>query len=296
MQDMSSCYDLYSLAGEPIVVIRYRHLTICDNNHCASALLDEFYARAEEAAEFNDMRYRDEDQVDPCVYSTFSKLTKGLFGLFDIETVRAGLMLLIRKKYIKAWQIGEIGTEDEVQLKILCDQKAVRQACEPYYTAIQAERNKELAEIRAREAERIAKLPPPPPPPTSEEIAQKQYEEMLTRENKRVEQHVKRAIKAKLHATLTLEQWLETLEYFQWKCAYCQEEEYTLLEHFIPINHEGGTTQSNCVPACHGCNAVKKGWHPHRIPNSQNAARVRQSIERVQQYLTTFSNVEEEDE
>src|SRR6266536_1205759 len=39
-----------------------------------------------------------------------------------------------------------------------------------------------------------------------------------------------------LPATLTLRQWLATLDYFAWKCAYCQKQSHKIMEHFIPIS------------------------------------------------------------
>lgn len=55
---------------------------------------------------------------------------------------------------------------------------------------------------------------------------------------------------------LTLAQWLETLEYFNHKCAYCGKHDYEFIEHYLPV-HVAGTTVSNCVPACASCNALK---------------------------------------
>ena len=54
---------------------------------------------------------------------------------------------------------------------------------------------------------------------------------------------------------LTMEQWLETLEYFDYKCAYCGGD-YEVIEHYLPI-YKAGTTVSNCVPACLQCNIMK---------------------------------------
>ena len=54
---------------------------------------------------------------------------------------------------------------------------------------------------------------------------------------------------------LTMEQWLETLEHFDYKCAYCGGS-YEIIEHYLPISI-AGTTVSNCVPACSRCNAMK---------------------------------------
>jgi hypothetical protein len=39
-----------------------------------------------------------------------------------------------------------------------------------------------------------------------------------------------------LPATLTLRQWIATLDYFDWTCTYCQEQPYKIMEHFIPVS------------------------------------------------------------
>jgi hypothetical protein len=57
-------------------------------------------------------------------------------------------------------------------------------------------------------------------------------------------------------ADLTIEQWEKALVYFGNKCAYC-DGNYEYLEHYIPLSRGGGTTASNCVPACAKCNARK---------------------------------------
>jgi hypothetical protein len=54
---------------------------------------------------------------------------------------------------------------------------------------------------------------------------------------------------------LTMEQWLETLRYFDYKCAYCGGN-YEVIEHYLPV-HKAGKTVSNCVPACFSCNVMK---------------------------------------
>jgi hypothetical protein len=64
-----------------------------------------------------------------------------------------------------------------------------------------------------------------------------------------------RAKKAGARHDLTMEQWLETLEYFDHKCAYCGGL-YDVIEHYLPV-HKAGTTVSNCIPACLHCNIMK---------------------------------------
>ena len=73
-------------------------------------------------------------------------------------------------------------------------------------------------------------------------------EERLRGQNQRAEQ-------AGARHDLTMEQWLETLEYFDNKCAYCGRK-YEVIEHYLPV-YKAGTTVSNCVPACLQCNVMK---------------------------------------
>jgi 5-methylcytosine-specific restriction endonuclease McrA len=72
-----------------------------------------------------------------------------------------------------------------------------------------------------------------------------------------------RARKAGLPATLTWREWKKTLDDFHHWCAYCRNNPYYVLEHFIPLGQQGsGTTVDNCVPACAGCNRRKGGKAP----------------------------------
>lgn len=64
-----------------------------------------------------------------------------------------------------------------------------------------------------------------------------------------------RAKQAGARHDLTMEQWQETLEYFDYKCAYCGGG-YEVIEHYLPV-YKAGTTVSNCVPACLHCNNMK---------------------------------------
>jgi len=56
----------------------------------------------------------------------------------------------------------------------------------------------------------------------------------------------------------TKEQWLETLQIFNHRCAYCLKPlKCADREHLIPITRGGNNTQSNVVPACRSCNVKK---------------------------------------
>ena len=95
--------------------------------------------------------------------------------------------------------------------------------------------------------------------------------EYRLKEWRRVQNQIHRAEEIGAKATLTLRQWLITVEYFDDLCAYCQKRPFTQLDHFIPIGlPDGGTTLSNCVPACGLCNRRKAWINPHSIrPISQ---------------------------
>jgi 5-methylcytosine-specific restriction endonuclease McrA len=82
----------------------------------------------------------------------------------------------------------------------------------------------------------------------------------IRREISRVYRARARARQRKLSATLELIDWLDTLDHFDWKCAYCQKHIHEVLEHFIRIDDGGGTTVQNCVPACNSCNQRKERY------------------------------------
>jgi len=104
------------------------------------------------------------------------------------------------------------------------------------------------------------------------------------REYQRMYSNISRANGAWLASTLTFPQWIATLDYFGWICAYCQKGPYQAFEHFIPMSLGGGTTADNCVPACARCDGVKSKKHPDFVTGIS-----REDIERVQAYLMNFS-------
>jgi hypothetical protein len=78
----------------------------------------------------------------------------------------------------------------------------------------------------------------------------------IIREINRVEAQVFRARALRAEATLTLVDWLMVLEAFHWQCAYCQAKPFQVMSYLIPLPG-GGTTASNCVPACYSCRRYK---------------------------------------
>ncbi len=76
--------------------------------------------------------------------------------------------------------------------------------------------------------------------------------QLLIRELDRVERQCFRARTLHAEATLSLVEWIEVLNYFHWRCAYCQEQPVQVMSHFLPIS-QAGTTALNCLPACYRC-------------------------------------------
>lgn len=101
----------------------------------------------------------------------------------------------------------------------------------------------------------------------------------IVTEKERIHRHNIKSRKSNCKADLTIEQWTQTLEYFNHACAYCGGT-YEIIEHYIPVSRGGGTTASNCVPACDRCNNVKdnRGNQSMRIYNNR----------RVIDYLTSL--------
>jgi 5-methylcytosine-specific restriction endonuclease McrA len=85
-------------------------------------------------------------------------------------------------------------------------------------------------------------------------------------QRKVIKRHKDKSTQAGLPATLEVYEWIFTLKYFDGKCAYCQEQPYQELDHFVPPEAGGGTTAKNCVPACYACNHDKSNFDPTYLP------------------------------
>lgn len=72
------------------------------------------------------------------------------------------------------------------------------------------------------------------------------------------------ARKLELPDTLTAEEWLNCLSYFDNKCAVCGSSETLHADHWIPLNHSDckGTVSDNIVPLCKSCNCSKQDTLP----------------------------------
>ncbi len=74
------------------------------------------------------------------------------------------------------------------------------------------------------------------------------------------------ARKRALPDTLTYDQWLNSITYWQGCCAYCGKElgQTPTVDHWIPLNNPScpGTVAENIVPACVSCNCSKNDTDP----------------------------------
>lgn len=67
----------------------------------------------------------------------------------------------------------------------------------------------------------------------------------------------RRSLKQGSVSNYSAEEWLKTLKYFKFKCAYCGCTENLVQDHFIPLSKGGGYIPSNIIPTCVFCNSSK---------------------------------------
>lgn len=79
---------------------------------------------------------------------------------------------------------------------------------------------------------------------------------VIIRERRRIKRALRRAKLSKLPFTLTIHEWLNTLNVYGWRCALCRGP-FETLEHVLPLSEGGGTTVENCVPCCKYCNSSR---------------------------------------
>src|SRR5437588_2742470 len=104
------------------------------------------------------------------------------------------------------------------------------------------------------------------------------------REAHRVYQQLRRAQESGLPATLTLDEWLQTINQFGGLCAYCLEAPFDSMDHLLPVTHGGGTVVENCVPVCNRCNSRKSGRIAYQEHGTDSF------IQKVEQVRTVLSN------
>lgn len=92
--------------------------------------------------------------------------------------------------------------------------------------------------------------------------------------------------------TFSAQDWLNTKEYFNNRCAYCDSETELLIEHAIPINKErlGEHRLGNIVPSCKKCNELKANKdYKEFLGNNTDA------ISRIEKYMESKNYIPLED-
>jgi 5-methylcytosine-specific restriction endonuclease McrA len=88
-------------------------------------------------------------------------------------------------------------------------------------------------------------------------------------------QRRKRGRKKNAPGNHTLEQWLDRVTFYGWRCAYCGtllESETLTQDHRIPLSRGGSEWASNLVPACRSCNSRKHNTSEREWKNKKLAA------------------------
>ncbi len=265
---------------EPAIVLRQRYLILVENKLCAALLLDVLKASADW-------------QTQEFVTSTLQRLQEALFGVFELSEIGSALRLLLEREYIflapepDVTKFHAYEQDKDMQLiplnggRYFAYKKQVidERETDPYTFLV--DRSRILLLSKAYETLHF---------PGRREIALKRLRERYKTEEARVARHNAIAASELLPATLNLIEWISTLNYFQWRCAYCRGP-YHLIEHYIPIVHggeptwSGGTTWSNCVPACRSCNGKKGTQHPSLV-------RTMPALGRVERYLAAIRTIE----
>jgi len=95
-------------------------------------------------------------------------------------------------------------------------------------------------------------------------------------ENKRKRRSRKRG----LLATLTEDEWLDTLKQYDYSCAYCSRKDVKLQrEHWIPLSRGGEYTKENMVPACKSCNSKKGTMSGEEFLSFLNKEKIIESLD-----------------
>lgn len=79
---------------------------------------------------------------------------------------------------------------------------------------------------------------------------------LMLNEAIKIDIHNERARRKGLVSDLNVLQWIDVLNHFNFKCAYCGDK-YKELDHVISVSIGGGTTIGNVMPSCVNCNHSK---------------------------------------
>lgn len=282
-------YNRINVRKEAVVTVEREFILLCEKCICPAILLGNFYTYSKEIIEYSPLG----PYCDPAIYNTLEGISDWYLGLFSLSDIKWAIEYLVYKEYII---VETVVADKQSLLKIEANVDKVYEdsrnlEVEPHfihdqkYASFQA--HMEAESVKRREKEREAN------PILQKTMSRPTKIDPAEAEKGKVQSQNKRAKNARLLATLTLDQWLETLKHFKWRCAYCKKGNYTVLEHFVPIIHGGGTTWDNCVPSCTRCNAIKQSWNP-LADWGPGFTGIEDGIEVVRAYLETRKNTEQE--
>lgn len=268
---------------------------ICDGDHVAAAILDWLYLYFQYPNPYKLFCDRIQDHNSEEIISDFFRYSiQEYYAPFDLDIdhypdkwfsiTLAELRLAIREQF--AWKT-KLLTEDLIDaLKLLQnknymsieDWELFEDGKNALYSEYQGKsspvitcwlyvRNVDYAVMNYYHSHFVAPL-------VDERINTKREKRIVSNQGHRA----KRIGQA---ASLTFEEWIATITYFNMRCAFCQERPYEVLEHFIPVIHGGTTSVFNCVPACELCNAIKNDCLPHEILEQMKEER----IQEIHRYL-----------
>jgi hypothetical protein len=251
-----------------IAILRTSLVRLCNGNYCAALILDDIYFRACMNDDLISNEYRhirhQRQATERSITTSIPRFIEMMSNMFEEDAVIEALNLIQKKGYADI---------------------SITKNCIVTYAVHHATINNALEALDRKEKPKGNGIAPKPEPKTSTHSGVTiKNGHQARRETRIVELHNDRAKSLYLPATLTLQQWQRTLNDFNHKCAYCQTNEYQVLEHYIPLNFGGGTTADNCVPACKNCNGTKSDQHPSAIFSSKM---FEDAIQRVQAYLET---------
>lgn len=120
-------------------------------------------------------------------------------------------------------------------------------------------------------------------------------------EKMRIKWSHRRKRKENLPITFTVMQWRKCLEYFNYRCAVCQNQLRDLFgkitphqDHWIPLAHPDciGTTVDNMICLCSTCNLSKRATLPKDwLEQKYGKRKAAQILERVQAYFVWVKSI-----
>jgi len=93
----------------------------------------------------------------------------------------------------------------------------------------------------------------------------------------------------------TTDDWLNALEFFDNRCAYCGNSGKMTKDHVVPLSKGGKLEFGNVVPCCQSCNSRKKDrdlsfWY------EQDASYDKEREAKLKQYLSDCEQIKEHDD